>query len=76
VACDDLLGIVDQDRVAEAELLDAVCDLPNLLFGMRPGIVWVRPQLAHTRVFDLHSVSPSEKWPTPRHIQLSQSNKK
>ena len=28
VASDDLLGIVHQDRVTEAELLDALCDLP------------------------------------------------
>ena len=54
VAGDDLLGIVDQDRVAEAELLDALCDLANLLLRMRAGIVWVRPQLAHRCVFDLH----------------------
>ena len=32
VASDDLLRIVHQDRVTEAELLDAVCDLANLLF--------------------------------------------
>ena len=32
VAGDDLLRIVHQDRVAEAELLDALCDLANLLF--------------------------------------------
>ena len=32
VAGDDLLGIVHQDRVAEPKLLDALCNLANLLF--------------------------------------------
>jgi hypothetical protein len=36
-----MLGIVDQDRVAEAELLDAPCNLPNLFLRMGAGIVWV-----------------------------------
>jgi len=31
MAGDDLLGVVHQDRVTEAELLDAVCDLADLL---------------------------------------------
>ena len=31
MAGDDLLVIVDQDRIAEAELLDALRDLPDLL---------------------------------------------
>ena len=76
VASDDLLRIVHQDRVAEAELLDALCDLPNLLPRMRSGIVWVRPQLAHRRVFNLHIASLEKIWPTPRDIEGSQSNKK
>jgi hypothetical protein len=54
MAGNDLLCIVDQDRVAESELLDAVRDLLNLLLRMRPGIVWVRPQLADKYIFDLH----------------------
>jgi hypothetical protein len=55
MAGDDLLGIVHQDRVAKAELRNAVCDLANLLFRMRASIVWVKPQLAHRCVFDFHS---------------------
>jgi len=39
MAGDDLLGIIDQDRIAEAEPRDAVRDLPNLLLRMRAGIV-------------------------------------
>jgi hypothetical protein len=31
VAGDDLLGIVDQGRVTEAKLRDAICDLADLL---------------------------------------------
>src|SRR4051812_47911028 len=59
VAGDNLVHIVDQDRIAEAELLDAPRDLPNLLPRMRSGIVWIRTQLAHRPVFDLHGKHPS-----------------
>ena len=41
---DDLVVIADQDRVGEAELLDAVGDLPDLLLGMGAGVSRVRPQ--------------------------------
>src|SRR5437660_10005433 len=51
---DDLLCIINQNRITEPKLLDAVCDLPDLLLRMRPGIVRVRPQLANTRKFDFH----------------------
>jgi hypothetical protein len=43
VARNDLLGIIDQDRVAEAKLFDALCDLLNLLARMRARVIWVRP---------------------------------
>jgi hypothetical protein len=32
MASDDLLGIIHQDRITEAKLLDALCNLANLLF--------------------------------------------
>src|SRR5438270_508209 len=51
---DDLLCIINQNRITEPKLLDTVCDLPDLLLRMRPGIVRVRPQLANTRKFDFH----------------------
>jgi hypothetical protein len=41
---DDLAVIADQHRIGEAEPLDAVGDLPDLLFGVSPGIAGVRPQ--------------------------------
>jgi hypothetical protein len=31
---------------------------------MRAGIVWVRPQLAHRRVFDFHMFSSEHQLPT------------
>ena len=43
VAGDDLFRIVDQDRIAEAELCNAVRNLLNLFLRMRAGIVRVRP---------------------------------
>jgi hypothetical protein len=60
MAGDDLLCIVDQDRIAEPELLDAVCDLPDLALRMRSGIVGVRPQLASKRIFNFHRNSSSQ----------------
>jgi hypothetical protein len=41
VAGNDLLVIIDQNGIAEAEFPDAVRDQPNLLLRMRPGIVRV-----------------------------------
>jgi len=38
---DDLVVIADQDRVGEAELLDTVRDLSDLLLGMAAGILAV-----------------------------------
>jgi len=54
VTGDDLLVIIDQDRIAEAELRNAVRDLADLLLRMRPGIVRVRPQLANSYIVDFH----------------------
>jgi hypothetical protein len=51
---DDLVGIIYKDRVAEAEFIDALGDLLDLLARMRAGIVWVPPQLAQSCVFDFH----------------------
>ena len=49
MAGDDLLRVIDQDRIAQAELLDAACDLSDLSLRMRPGIVRVRPPCAPWR---------------------------
>jgi hypothetical protein len=38
MAGNDLAGIVDKDRVSEAEALDAVSNLPDLLFRMGAGV--------------------------------------
>ena len=46
VTSDDLLCIVHQDGITEAELLDALCELPYLLARMSSGIVRMRPQFA------------------------------
>ena len=54
VTGDDLPVIIDQDRIAEAELRDAVRDLADLLLRMRPGIVRVWPQIANTSKFNFH----------------------
>src|SRR6266568_7196896 len=54
VTSDDLLVIIDQNRIAEAELRDAVGDLADLLLRMRPGIVRVWPQLANSYIVDFH----------------------
>jgi hypothetical protein len=41
VAGDDLVIIADQDGICEAEFLDAVGDLPDLLLGMGARILAV-----------------------------------
>jgi hypothetical protein len=48
VAGDDLLRIIDQDWIAEPELLDAVGNLPDLPLRMRPRIVGIGPQIVHS----------------------------
>jgi hypothetical protein len=44
VAGDDLVIIADQDRIGEAEALNAVGDLPDLILGMEAGVFRERPQ--------------------------------
>ena len=48
MAGDDLAVVADQHRIGEAEPLDAVGDLPNLLLGMGAGIAGVGPQPCDT----------------------------
>ena len=50
VAGEDRVLAVDQDRVGEAELLDAVGDLPDLLPGMGSRVALVRFQLSTLRI--------------------------
>src|SRR5262245_49783036 len=76
VTSDDLLVIIDQNRIAEAELRDAVRDLADLLLRMRPGIVRVRPQFANTHIVDFHlyplflrrECFPRAKFIVPAHL--------
>jgi hypothetical protein len=41
VAGDDLPVVANQHRVAEAEPLNAFCNLPDLLFGVGPGVAGI-----------------------------------
>jgi len=43
---------IHQDRIVEAELRDARCDLGNLGIGVRPRVPHVRDQLTHRPEFD------------------------
>src|SRR2546421_5172810 len=54
----DLIHVIDQDRIAEAKPFDATRDLTDLLLAVRPGVVWIGPQLAGKRVLDVHWRSP------------------
>src|SRR5436305_1327410 len=58
VTGDDLILVINKDRIAEAKSLDAIRDLTDLLFAVRPRIVRVGPQLADKRVLDVHWRSP------------------
>jgi hypothetical protein len=40
----DIMIIVDQDRIGEAKASDAIGNLPDLLLAMRPWVVLVRLQ--------------------------------
>jgi len=55
VTGDDLILVIDKDRIAEAKSLDAIRNLTDLLLAVRPSIVRVGPQLAGKSVFDVHS---------------------
>jgi hypothetical protein len=63
MAGDDLLCVIDQDRIAEAILLDAVCNLPDLAVRMRSGVIGVRSQVANKRIFDFHRNSSISLYP-------------
>ena len=47
---------IDQDWVDEAKLLDAFCNLPNLLLRMRAWIARPRPQFSWVLVGDLKAL--------------------
>jgi hypothetical protein len=52
MAGDDLAVLSDQNRIGEAELPDAVGDLPDLFLGMGSGIAGMRPQARDRDRFD------------------------
>jgi hypothetical protein len=56
VARDDAISLVDQDRIDEAELLDAVGDLLDLLLGMGTGIARIRLEIRDGDMLDLKAV--------------------
>jgi hypothetical protein len=53
MAGDDAIGIVDQDRVGEAEYPDAVGDLADLLIRMGPRIARIGFQAGDGTGFDV-----------------------
>jgi hypothetical protein len=53
MAGNDLTVLSDQNRIGEAELPDAVRDLPDLLLGMGSGIAGMRPQAHDRHRFDI-----------------------
>jgi hypothetical protein len=55
---DDLAVIADQHRIGEAEPLDAVGDLPDLLLGVGPGVSRIGSQTVDRHVVDDHCVLP------------------
>ena len=50
---DHLIGLINEHRVGEAELINTGSDLLDLLFGMRPGITLGRFKLGYRPVDDL-----------------------
>jgi hypothetical protein len=57
MAGNDLAVLSDQNRIGEAEMSDAVGDLPDLLLGMGSGIAGMRPQAR-----DRHRFDGTRKW--------------
>jgi hypothetical protein len=49
----DRAVLIDEHRVGEAEGLDRLRDLAQLLLGMGPGILCPRPQAAWVEMFDV-----------------------
>jgi hypothetical protein len=49
MARDDLAILSDQHRIGKTKPSDTLCDLPDLLPGMGPGIVGVRSRARHSR---------------------------
>ena len=58
VTSDNLAIVINEDRIAETKLFDALRDLLDLLLAVRPCVVCIGPQLAHQSVFYLHVSSP------------------
>ena len=54
VARNDLSLVVNENRVAEAELQDAVRDLPDLLPRVCPRVPQIRPERFDRKGLDLH----------------------
>jgi len=56
MAGENCIVIVNQERVGEAKLPDAVGDLPDLLPGMGSGIAGMRPQARDRHGFNSRSL--------------------
>jgi hypothetical protein len=50
---DDLIVVADQHRIGEAEPLNAVGDLADLLPGVRAGVLRKRPQARYGHQFKI-----------------------
>jgi hypothetical protein len=60
VTCDNIAVAIDQDRDIEAESLDAVANLADLLFAMTPRIGGVRFELIDPPVDDFERPGPPD----------------
>ncbi len=56
MARNDLAVLSDENRIGEAEMSDAVGDLPDLLPGMGSGIAGMRPQARARHGFNSRSL--------------------
>jgi hypothetical protein len=56
VSRDDFEIAIDQDRDVEAEALDALCDLPDLLLAVDPRVLRIGFELVDRNIVDGESV--------------------
>lgn len=59
MACDDLVVFVDDDRVEETKVGDALSYLAHLMFGMGAGVMAIRSEVpdGNTDNYELTSIS-------------------
>jgi hypothetical protein len=55
----DLLVVIDQDRIVEPEPLDTPCDLLNLPFRMGPRVTRLGPERTQGQRLNLHHLASS-----------------